>query len=214
MLCWIMTSPENLRTRAVHVKATWAKRCNLAIYASDREDKDFPTIAIEVQPGREHLTAKTFQTFDHIFQHYVDEYDWFMKADDDTYVIVENMRYMLSPWDPNLPYYFGHHFTPLVKQGYMSGGGGYVISRQTLRLLGTRSPDLCAKDNGSEDVEFGRCMEKLKILPGDSRDALGRSRFHCFNPAHHLHGGYPKWYYSYDKYGATKVWPSRHKTFN
>ena len=28
----------------------------------------------------------------------------------------------------------------------------------------------------------------------------GRSRFHCFTPETHLHGGYPGWYYKYDKY--------------
>ena len=43
------------------------------------------------------------------------------------------------------------------------------------------------------------------VRTGDSRDALGRSRFHCFNPETHLHGGYPDWYYQYDKYGAKKV---------
>ena len=43
------------------------------------------------------------------------------------------------------------------------------------------------------------------VRTGDSRDAFGRSRFHCFNPETHLHGGYPDWYYQYDKYGARKV---------
>ena len=49
-------------------------------------------------------------------------------------------------------------------------------------------------------------FNKSGVKTGDSRDALGRSRFHCFNPETHLHGGYPDWYYQYDKYGAKKVW--------
>jgi glycoprotein-N-acetylgalactosamine 3-beta-galactosyltransferase len=47
-------------------------------------------------------------------------------------------------------------------------------------------------------------MERLGVRTGDSRDKLGRSRFHCFNPATHIHGGYPDWYREYDKYGAKK----------
>lgn len=93
----------------------------------------------------------------------------------------------------------------IVTQGYFSGGGGYVISQEALRRYGQRENKACAEDGGAEDVEFGRCMEKLGVKVGDSRDALGRSRFHCFNPQTHLRGGYPDWYLQYDKYGAQKV---------
>lgn len=38
-----------------------------------------------------------------------------MQADDDTYVIMENLRYFLSSHDPNDPVFFGHHFKVIVK---------------------------------------------------------------------------------------------------
>ena len=64
---------------------------------------------------------------------------------------------------------------------------------------------MCQTDYGDEDVEIGRCMESLGVITGDGRDKLQRSRFHCFNPGTHLTGGYPDWYYVYDKYNAKKV---------
>ena len=47
-----------------------------------------------------------------------------MKADDDTYVIVENLRYMLKDHLSTDPVYFGFKLNQTVEQGYMSGGAG------------------------------------------------------------------------------------------
>lgn len=206
VLCWVMTSAANLYTKAIHVRETWGKRCNTVLFVSDKEDKNFPTVPLMLRNvGYDHLTAKTMKAFDYIFQHYYDAADWFLKADDDTYVIVENLRYLLSTHNTTKPVYFGHHFKSIVRQGYFSGGAGYVVSREALRRFAMRSDDQCNSDLGAEDVKFGECMEKLGVEPVDSRDILGRSRFHCFDPGSHIHGAYPDWYYTYDKYGAKRV---------
>ena len=49
-----------------------------------------------------------YPTHYYLSQHYLDKFDWFLKADDDTYVVVANLRAYLSLFDPNKPYYMGH----------------------------------------------------------------------------------------------------------
>ena len=47
----------------------------------------------------------------YLSKHHLEDYDWFLKADTDTYVIMENLRLMLSEHDPTAAVYYGHHFT-------------------------------------------------------------------------------------------------------
>ncbi|XP_048755938.1 glycoprotein-N-acetylgalactosamine 3-beta-galactosyltransferase 1-like isoform X3 [Ostrea edulis] len=206
VLCWIMTGPQNLQKKAIHVKKTWGKRCTKLIFFSSETNHTFPTIGLNISEGRDHLTGKTMRAFKYVYDHFFDEADWFMKADDDTYFIMENLRYFLSSRDQTEPVYFGHHFRTIVKQGYYSGGAGYILSKETLKRLATtgQNPKFCRQDGGAEDAELGKCMQNLGVKTANSTDALGRSRFHCFDPETHLMGGYPNWYYKYDANGARK----------
>ena len=55
---------------------------------------------------------------------------------------MENLRYFLSGENTSEPIYFGHHFKTIVKQGYYSGGGGYVLSKEALRRFGEKGESL------------------------------------------------------------------------
>ncbi len=46
--------------------------------------------------GLDHLWAKTKKVFSYVYANYKSQADWFVKADDDTYLIVENLKYMLQ----------------------------------------------------------------------------------------------------------------------
>ncbi|XP_065206592.1 glycoprotein-N-acetylgalactosamine 3-beta-galactosyltransferase 1-like isoform X2 [Planococcus citri] len=175
---------------------------------SQHLDEELPTIALPVGEGRHNLWGKTKEAFKHIYQHYSGSYDWVIKADDDTFVILENLRYLLKDYDPDKPMYLGCKFKPYVKQGYMSGGAGYVLSREAVRrfVVNALNESGCRQDNGgAEDVEMGNCLEMAGVEAGDSRDHLGRGRFFPFVPQHHLIPGHTDksfWYWQYIYYPA------------
>ncbi|XP_069010956.1 glycoprotein-N-acetylgalactosamine 3-beta-galactosyltransferase 1-B [Embiotoca jacksoni] len=203
ILCWVMTGPNNLEKKARHVKSTWSRHCNIVVFMSSVDDPDFPTVGLGTKEGRDQLYWKTIRAFHYAYEHHADEADWFLKADDDTYVIVDNLRWSLANHTPDEPIYFGRRFKPYTKQGYMSGGAGYVLSKEALRRFveGFKSK-LCTHTTSVEDLAMGQCMEKVGVLAGDSRDTLHRETFHPFVPEQHLTAKFPKsfWYWSYCYY--------------
>lgn len=83
ILCWIMTTPANHKTKAIHVKNTWGRRCNKLIFMSSVKDNELGSVALPVHEGRDPLWDKTKHAFMYIYQHHFHEADWFLKADDD-----------------------------------------------------------------------------------------------------------------------------------
>ena len=206
-----MTAPNNLQKKAQHVKATWGRRCNKLLFMSSENDASLPAVGLGVAEGRENLWGKTKAAFHYVYDHHLSDADWFLKADDDTYVVVENLRFMLKNLSSTQPIYFGRKFKPLVSQGYMSGGAGYVLSKTGLTLFVTKGlgNNICqAGDKGVEDVAIGRCLQKLKVKAGDSRDNHKKETFHPFVPEHHLIPGIlpeDMWYWKYNYYPAVQV---------
>lgn len=172
VLCWILTTPANHRTRAIHVKRTWGNRCNKLLFMSTKHDDTLDSIALNVSLDNENvLWGKTKRAFQYIYENHRNDADWFIKADDDTYVVVENLRYFLYPYSTNDPIYFGYkmNLNNQLKHGYFSGGAGYVLSRNALERFGIamqqsktfdHTEDNCrigVDDNdGAEDFEIGK----------------------------------------------------------
>uniref|UniRef100_A0A2C9LN20 N-acetylgalactosaminide beta-1,3-galactosyltransferase n=1 Tax=Biomphalaria glabrata TaxID=6526 RepID=A0A2C9LN20_BIOGL len=205
LLVWVMTTPTNLDTKAKAVKETWGPRCNKLLFFSSEDNSSFPVIGLNVSEGRAHLTAKSSQAWMYIYKNHFNDADWFMKADDDTYVIVENLRYFLSDKNSSEPHYFGHTFI-YYNFTFYSGGSGYVMSKESLRKINEDgyAKKLCDEDGSFEDYRMSKCMKVVGVPTVNTVDDQGRNRFNCLSMQSHLNGTYPPWYYKYDINGAKK----------
>ena len=92
-------------------------------------DDRLGTIALPgVEEGYKKLWPKTVKAFQHVWEHHRDEADWFMKADDDTWVFVDNLRSLLSSYDPKKAHFLGRlGATTYTNATYHYGGTGEII---------------------------------------------------------------------------------------
>ncbi|VUZ51002.1 unnamed protein product [Hymenolepis diminuta] len=195
---------RNKMTKAIPVKTTWARRFDGYLFISSENDKDLPAIRAVESESRDNLWEKTRQGLIHAYQAEIDKYDYFMKADDDTFVIVENLRYLLAGKNPNEPFLMGRRFKTFIKQGYTSGGAGYVLSRAGLRLIAEgmiREISGCRKHYGPEDVNLGKCAEAVGVQIHDSLDEHQQEVFHPFRPTSMFNKGFMdriSWIHAYN----------------
>ncbi len=109
----------------------------------------------------------------YVFEHYFNDFDWFLKADDDTYVIIDNLKNFVSHYDSESAIYFGCKFK-VNEVVYMSGGAGYVLSREALKRFVKQSisnhtdTEFCKaySDDGAEDLEIGKCLQNIGVNAG------------------------------------------------
>ncbi|KAH8283649.1 hypothetical protein KR018_010795 [Drosophila ironensis] len=192
VICLVMSWAKNFSTDMRAVSKTWAPHCNRVIYFGNFSMTDMDIVNLNTTDSYWLLWGKTKAAFRYAYEHYRNEGDWFFKADDDTFAIIENMRYMLKPYSPKSPIYFGCEFKA-SQTVYMSGGAGYVLSRKAVQIFvekGIIGRRCYTNNDGSEDFQMGACLKMLKVPAGDSRDHYGRHRFLSLPLGHFLIPGY------------------------
>ena len=96
-------------------------------YCGYRDDR-IGTIALPgVEEGHDKLWPKAVAALKYVWEHHGHDAEWFLKADDDTWVFTNNLRSFLANHDPDEPHYFG--FTADPEDGglglkYNHGGTG------------------------------------------------------------------------------------------
>ena len=139
VFCLIYTMPKYLETRARAVHDTWAKQCDkykfitsIPFTPEKAEKLESVQQSIEIniqgleilQPAGhrnenelyQKLSSKLFLTLLDVYKRY-DDFDWYLKADDDTFIIVNNMLEFLEQKDPCEPVSYGYNFKISVPGG-------------------------------------------------------------------------------------------------
>ncbi|CAI4229476.1 unnamed protein product [Auanema sp. JU1783] len=185
LFCWVQTSKKYHSTRVKAINSTWLKRCdNGQFFTSDSMDDEsipYTTVFHNMPDSWYKLFRKSRYAFYHIYQEISKDFEWYLKADDDSYVIVEHLKEFLSQFDHNKPYLIGHTYKPYLEHGYVSGGATYAISREALRIFAEElyfNITACPLNGPYEDLEMSRCFSHKNIFPIDTRNAKGQQRFH------------------------------------
>jgi hypothetical protein len=147
IFCFVLTQPDNFRSKAMVAYDSWAKECDKVKFisvipkslkaSSESNELMFEDKLPLLQPtghvveNYNNLTDKVFKTIAELYKKYSSDYDWFLKADDDTFVFVENLRTFLIDKNPDKLSYYGQNL-----KEWIAGGAGYVLSQATVKKLG------------------------------------------------------------------------------
>ncbi|CAM9439717.1 unnamed protein product [Chrysoparadoxa australica] len=203
ILCLVYTYHKN-QDNVRAIKETWASRCNGILVFSDEDDESIPTHRIK-HIGEEvyhNIWQKNRAIWKHVHHWYKDDFDWFLISGDDTYFIMENMRKFLQSEEitaaskvsrclGQAPMYLGRRVKWADGDGILfnAGSAGYILNRKALGILNDNIDDARCQAHvitAKEDVQVARCLALGGVLPHDTRDALGRERFHPFTPGKHF----------------------------
>ena len=197
ILCWVLTGPKTIEKRGAAILETWGPKCDKLLFMTS--EKDASTIEGKVAlpgvgEGRDELVAKSREAWKYVNKHHAGQYDWFYKCDDDTYTVVENLKYMLSFLDADKPLLVGKKMHEPPSKGnfrWVSGGAGYVLSRPALRKVTEQIAALCMMNRfrPHEDQLVSLCAVRANVPVLTEVDTLGRSRMMPMTPELHLPNG-------------------------
>ncbi|KAI6190302.1 hypothetical protein M3Y97_00102700 [Aphelenchoides bicaudatus] len=200
IFAWIMTAPLHHKTRVSYLKAIntlISCRClqlmqlgfivlNTRKYFTSEPLQDeripFRTVFKDFDDSYNSLFYKTRFGFYYAYKGISDKFDWYLKVDDDTYLVAENLVKFLSTLNPNEPIYAGFRLKPYLKNGYNSGSV-YALSRAAVKIFVDslyNDSQKCPFDQ-YEDLGMGRCLSNAGIYPIQTRDRDDKGRFHIFD---------------------------------
>lgn len=139
---------------------------------STKHFKGLNTVKLRIHEAeaRKMLWRKAQAAWMHVYYNYIDKADWFMRADDDSTVMMDNLREFLEGYDTDEPHWLGR---PLYQSGnkrraFFSGGAANIMSREALRRLGKaviRDPDIFdSSDTYADDLEISLTLRRVSPL--------------------------------------------------
>jgi len=129
-----------------------------------------------------HISEKTWRMWSYIFENNLNEADYFLKIDDDTFFIAEKFKHFVkdSRITPNQARYFGHKVWPRDKPFQIISGVCTALTQEAVRRLGVRlqtikheygpranfphSSGKCVdRDGATEELVIAKCLEETGV---------------------------------------------------
>lgn len=190
----VLTHAANHRTRCRAQYGTWGGRTGKIVYFSNGADDVIPVVSLRFDgpESYDNLAHKMAAVLRYAWLRLARRYDWFMIADDDSYVILDNLyAYLSSEWirqedAAGTPLYLGRRFKrPGDDFAYCSGGAGCVLNKPALEAFVESRNEIETPVGFPADVLVGMTLARSGIHPLDTRDEAGAERFHPFTPRVH-----------------------------
>ena len=202
----VITAEKYLSTRARAVYDTWGSSVTQISFfvgadcnTSHPDIRDLPVVRLPGIPDNVYPPQKkVFAVLHYIHKHYIGEFQWFMRADDDVYIRGDKLENLLSNFNYNEKVYLGlagkgktediNRLGLQPHERYCMGGPGVILSKAALSGLAPNL-DLCLSavdryneenpDNPwyNEDVELGRCVSRSINIQCSSSAEVGSRKY-------------------------------------
>ena len=132
------------REQMLGILRTWGKQCDRVMFFADFDDASIGALHVraEHEGSADSLINKMSRGVRIVATLFGSHYDWFVKADTDSFFIIENLRhFLLQRYDSEdeialRPHYLGERFNKDGNPGQaFNPGAGYVLNRVALQLL-------------------------------------------------------------------------------
>lgn len=175
----VVTSKALLLTRGKAINMTWGGQGTHLKFFSSEGTKAPPNLPVVSLPGTDDTyppQKKVYRMLKYMYDHFINEFNWFMRADDDVYVRVGPLLQFLNKLDPSTDLYIGQPGIGKIddweriqlypNEHYCMGGPGVILSRSLLIKLAPHLEE-CLDNvvvSWNEDLEVGRCiMRRLGV---------------------------------------------------
>lgn len=181
----LMTIPEELTRHTQRVQDSWANRCNKIVYVTTSCSPPVSPLPNVVElPGEAHSWLQLKNTLEYLYTHHQNDTDYFLRADDASLVLLDNMRHMLYPYSPDMPLFFGSHDAEAQTIENDVLAGVFVLSRKALIALAeqNRKP---AADSFERDSTLKELVAALRLIDarrGNAQDERQKERFVSVQP--------------------------------
>jgi len=208
------------KTHVERIAETWGRHCDKMIFVIGHDDEESPPLSQEnavfwrlnitrkQSQGTRNIWEKVYKMWIKVYTDHLEEAEWFLKVDDDSFVAYHNLQGFLQYYNADEPHYLGHVLLHRWKNDNIAFNSGtcYVVSRESIRRVGPILQSMpqghgrcrgvgaggfgrfcqCIDRSGDEeDPTMSLCLRQVGIYAENTLDREFRIRFHPFQPQDH-----------------------------